>query len=135
MSRSIRALLVAPLLCSLLLSACSRWTDPPCTPGPLPTLRMAIGNPAAPKILPEHASLSMPFTDWAFVRLDENGQPHPKLALAWQTTDRRTWTLTLPPNIHTHDGQLLTTERLRASLLEHARRNTQFQIWRELQSI
>ncbi len=96
---------------------------------------MAIGNPAAPKILPEHASLSMPFTDWAFVRLDENGQPHPKLALAWQTTDRRTWTLTLPPNIHTHDGQLLTTERLRASLLEHARRNTQFQIWRELQSI
>ncbi len=47
MSPSIRARPLAPLFCSLPLAACGRTTDPPCSPGPLPTLRLATGNPVA----------------------------------------------------------------------------------------
>jgi peptide/nickel transport system substrate-binding protein len=130
-----RLLLCIACVMSSALAACGT-SHAPCSPGPLPTLRIAFYNPTAPQANSVLNTMYIRFTDWSFLRLDVDGRPLPLLARHWQTTDRRTWTLTLPPNLRSHDGQPLTAERSREATLPRTRRSgAVLQVWRELEAI
>jgi ABC-type transport system substrate-binding protein len=117
------------------LAACSTG-GAPCSQGPLPTVRIAHANPAAPDPPPQRAGYSMGLTDSRFLRTDASGRPVPALVQSWHTTDRRTWTITLQPNLRSHDGQPLTADHLRTVVLARlASAGRSFTVWSEIQQI
>jgi peptide/nickel transport system substrate-binding protein len=101
---------------SVCLCACGA-NQAPCAQSPPPTLRMAVDSPVPPHTPGHPVVTPMMFTDTQLLRLDMHGRPIPALAREWQTTDRQTWTLTLRDGLFSHDGQPVTAERVRATLL------------------
>jgi ABC-type transport system substrate-binding protein len=116
-----------------LLSACGGGARPACTQSEPAVVRIAVARTIGTHI-PNHPLVSPGlFTDATLLRFDSSGQASPVLAKSWQTTDLRTWTVTLRDHLTAHNGEPITAERVRESLL--AQHSDFDQVWINVQRI
>ncbi len=130
-----RILVSCPCLVAMtLLSACGSARQAACTQGtPPPVIRIALANTIG-RHIPRHTLVpAKMLTDASLLRIDSSGQTSPMLAKSWQTTDLRTWTVTLRDHLTDHTGAPMTAERLRAALL--AQHSDFDLVWNNVQAI
>jgi peptide/nickel transport system substrate-binding protein len=117
------------------LSGCAR-APAPCDAAAAPsTVRIAVANPMAPQVA-NRDLVGRLFSGATLLGSDHLGQPRPALASKWETSDRRTWTLTLRDGLHTHDGQPLTSTAIRDALLPRVPQLKAYSpVWRDVTGI
>ncbi len=96
-------------------------------------VRIAVWSPIGHHVPGHPIITTMVLTDATLVTLDRSGHPVPALAREWQTSDKRTWTVTLQDHLRAHDGTPITAERVRASLIAQAQPYSP--IWHDMQQI
>ncbi len=103
----------------LLLSACFNEAEKGSADDEATRIRLSMLQPPRSGLTPlsdDAFKLSRWSTAETLVVLDAFGEANPSLSTAWQQLDAHRWKFTLRPDVHFHDGALLTAQSVVNSL-------------------
>ncbi|YCA42193.1 ABC transporter substrate-binding protein [Bacillus sp. JZ8] len=101
--------------------------------------KLSFAFPWSPKSLDPHGSDSWEVmrsgAGETLIKLNEDLKPEPWLASSWERKDRKTWTFTLRENVSFHNGEKMSAESVKKSLLRSNEKDSKVKDLLKLETI